>query len=119
MVFAADVGSMSPKRRPVLLAKDKHRPCCEIGSGMLSPALPEILPVENPVVLVGNQRTDDVHSLAASGQQQVLRRVPGVATIIHMDMGRTVEPSLGGHVDPALECNRHVNRFPGASRDFL
>src|SRR5258708_19548322 len=88
VVIETDVRSMAPERGTVLLAENEHRLCSEIGSGMFSAALPEILPIENSVILVGYQRTDDVHSLAARRQQQVFRRVSNVPDIIHLTLAR-------------------------------
>src|SRR3989442_1684806 len=109
MVFEADVGSMSPKRRTVLLAEDEHRPCGEIGSGMLSPALPEILPVEIRVVLVGNRRPAGGLPPAARGQGRFPGVVPVSPPIINVPVGRAIEPPLGGHPDRALEVNPRID----------
>ncbi len=86
MIPQSDIECVAPKWRPVLFPKYQERPLSEIRRRVLFPAGFEILPIQNAVVLIGYQRTHDVHALRVCGHQQVRRRVAQVPAIVHVHM---------------------------------
>ena len=61
---------------------------------MLAAAFAEVLPVENPVVLVRHQAAHDVHPLGARHEHEHLRRIVNRAAVVHVHVRGTVGPAV-------------------------
>ena len=67
----------------------------------------EVLIIQDPVVLVGDQLVDDVLILSCRHEHEILEAVVKVAPVIHVDMCGSAVPALGGHVGHPRQSDLH------------
>ena len=66
---------------------------------MFDPVGNEGVPVQDAVVLVGDQLADHILILGSGQEHQVLQRIPQISAVVHVYVGGSAEPSPRGHID--------------------
>ena len=83
----------------VLLPHDHHPVGIGHGNRVFDAVGYEGVPVQNAVVLVGDQLADHVLILGSGQEHQVLQRIAQVSAVVHVHVGGSAVPSPRGHID--------------------
>src|SRR5262245_42231569 len=66
----------------------------------------KVLPVKNPVILVGDQLIDDLLIFCLRHEHEVLQGVPQITPIVHVNMSGSVDPSTSREIHHGFHRER-------------